>query len=320
MDKDTVIAEHKEDVRRNRMARSNIWKWSTLVLAIILLISWYANGLPHFTGDQGQDTVAEKAVSFINENLLAGIATATLTSVESEGDIYKVEIDLVGINATQTQNATLYITKDGNLLFPSAIDLSSYTPQTTTFASSTTSTSSSFKAAADPIIGNVDAQVKIVEYADFECPYCGAVYPTITKILAEYPDQVQLVFQNFPIDKHTHAEKAAEAGECANIQGKFEAYYNTLYQNQDALEVADLKKYAADLGLDTASFNDCLDSGAMAQEVALDKSDGVTLGVSGTPTFFITGPSGAPETVLGNQPITAFEAVINADLNQTTAS
>ena len=317
--KDTVLSEHKEDVRRNRMIHSSLWKWSTLVLIILLVLTWYANGLPHFSGDQGQDAAAERAISFVNENLLAGIATATLNSVEEFGDVYKLKIDIVSELSNGTQNATLYLSKDGNLLFPSAIDLSAYVVQST---EETTMTNTSFEAAADPIIGNPDAPVTIVEYGDFECPICGEVYPTINALLEEYPDQVKLVFQNYPIDsKHPNAQKAAEAGECANIQGEFEAYYNILYQNQDALGVDDLKQYAVDLGLDTQAFDDCLDSGAMAEEVALDKSDGIALGLPGTPTFYITGPnSESPETVVGNQPIGTFEAIIDAQLAEITST
>ena len=313
--KDTVISEHKESVRRNRMSHSSLWKWSTLVLVILLLLTWYANGLPTWSGDQGKDAAAEKAVSFINENLLAGFATATVTSVEQDGDVYTIMVDITSIMSNVTQNATLYMTKDGSLLFPTAIDISKYMLPNT----ENPITNTSFQAAADPVLGNPNASVTIVEYGDFECPICGQVYPTITALLEEYPDQVKLIFQNFPIEnKHKYAQKAAEAAECANIQGKFEVYYNILFQNQDALEVDDLKQYAVGLGLETQAFDDCLDSGAMAEEVALDKSEGIAIGLQGTPTFYITGPNSVTaETVLGNEPITVFEAIIDAQLTET---
>src|SRR3989344_5355921 len=279
--KDTYLEEHKETVRRNRMARSGFWKWTTLLLFIILLVGVYVNGFPSVGN---KEKTAEKAIAFLNENLLSGFATASIKTIEEKGDLYILDIELVSNLSEQVQNATIYVTKDGNLLFPSAIDLSD-------FVSAANEEGSidivSFTAAEDPMLGNPDAVLTIVEYADFECPACGEAYWIVQDILEKYPEDVKLVFKNFPLEKHDSAQKAAEAAECAHLQGSFEAYYDLLFQNQNDLAVDDLKGYAEDLGLDMNSFEACLDSDAMEEEVALDFAEGIEVGVRGTPSFFI---------------------------------
>src|SRR3989344_6790718 len=145
-----------------------------------------------------------------------------------------------------------------------------------------------------PRIGN--GKVEIVEFSDFQCPFCQQFFNTAYKeIKAKYidTDKVTLVYRHFPLSLHVNAQKSAEASECANKQGKFEVYYNTLFINGKAdgtgLAVPDLKKYAANLGLDTVKFNSCLDSGEAVEVVKKDFEVGQRSGVTGTPTFFING-------------------------------
>ena len=307
MDKNTALTEEKEKVKKNRMAQSNVWKWSTLVLFLILLINLYIVGFPSLKGDINKEMAGERAVAFINENLLVGFATATISSIEEINDLYFLDINLTSSLSGESQNATLYVTKDGNLLFPSAIDISDFE-----YTSPTEETPEdlSFIAAEDPIIGNPNATLTIVEYGDFECPFCGETYWTLELIFEEYPNEVKIVYKNFPLTSiHSFAQKAAEAAECANIQGEFTAYYNLLFQNQDALDIDDLKNYARDLGLDTEAFNSCLDSGAMEEEVARDTSDGAKEGVTGTPTFFI-----GEQRIEGNKKFAEFQAIIEEEL------
>jgi len=287
------------------MRQSKFWKWSTLALLVALIIVIYLNGFPSIN-ERSKEKTAERAVAFINENLLAGFATASLTSVKEIDGLYLLDIDLVSNLSGESQNATLYVTKDGKLLFPSAIDISSFK-----YAAPVEEGTEdvSLEAADDPILGNPEAVLTIVEYSDFECPFCGEVYWTVKLVLEEYPEDVQFVYKNFLIESHTFAQKAAEAAECANLQGKFLAYHDILFQNQDALGIDDLKKYAADVGLDTELFTRCLDSGAMAEEVALDMSEGLQEGVSGTPTFFI-----GEQKIEGNQKFAAFQTIIEEEL------
>jgi protein-disulfide isomerase len=164
-----------------------------------------------------------------------------------------------------------------------------------------------------PSIGDKNAPVTIIEFSDFECPFCERFYTQSYKqIKANYVDtgKVRIVFKHFPLPFHANAQKAAEASECAREQGKFWEMHDKLFENQNAISISSLKGYAADLGLDTSKFNSCLDSGKYASRVQKDASDGSAAGVSGTPSFFINGKS-----VVGAQPYSVFQQAIEAELN-----
>ncbi len=165
------------------------------------------------------------------------------------------------------------------------------------------------KAGEDPSAGSADAKVKMVIFSDFQCPFCSRVVPTVKQIEEAYGDQVQITFRNFPLSFHQFAQKAAEAGECANVQGKFWEMHDKMFENQNALTVEHLKSYAGQLGLDQAKFDACLDNGDMTAEVNRDFQDGTGLGVQGTPAFIING-----ELVSGALPFDQFKAVIDKKL------
>jgi len=164
----------------------------------------------------------------------------------------------------------------------------------------------------DAVLGNKDAPVTMVEFSDYECPFCGRhfteTYPQIKK---DYIDtgKAKLVFRDFPLSFHQNAQKAAEAAECAGEQGKYYEMHDKLYSNQQALDIASLKIYAQQIGLNTAKFNDCLDSGKMAAEIKKDQTDGQSYGVQGTPAFFING-----KLVSGAQPFSVFKQAIDAEI------
>jgi len=162
----------------------------------------------------------------------------------------------------------------------------------------------------DPRVGSENANVRIVLFSDFDCPYSSRAVPLIEQIREAYGDEVIIAFRDFPLDFHPTAQKAAEAAECADEQGKFWEYHDKLFETQGAHEVASLKGYAEELGLDTAAFDSCLDSGIMAEEVKTDMADGQSVGVSGTPTFFVNG-----EIVVGAQPFDTFKEQIDAALS-----
>ncbi len=143
--------------------------------------------------------------------------------------------------------------------------------------------------AGSPATGPVDAPVTIVEFSDFECPFCSRVLPVIAEAERAYPGQLRVVFRQFPLNIHPNAPKAAEASLCANDQGKFWELHDVLFANQRALGVDLLKGYAAGLGLDKAAFDSCLDGGKYAAQVALDLADGIKAGVTGTPAMFVNG-------------------------------
>jgi protein-disulfide isomerase/rhodanese-related sulfurtransferase/uncharacterized membrane protein len=136
--------------------------------------------------------------------------------------------------------------------------------------------------------GNLDSPVTLVEFGDFQCPFCAAAQPVVETILKNYGDRVRFVFRHFPVrELHIHAETAAEASECAAAQGKFWQAERMFYQHQSDLSEPALERYAAQLGLNTAQFDQCLTSGAMAARVQQDVEDAKALGVHGPPTFFL---------------------------------
>lgn len=141
-----------------------------------------------------------------------------------------------------------------------------------------------------PSRGAADAPVTIVEFGDFECPFCGNLFPTMERVLEIYSEEVRIVFRHFPLRSvHPRAQQAAEAAMCADDQGRFWEYHDSLFGNQRALEVPDLKRRAVELGLDTITFNTCLDSGRKFDFVERGLEQARSLGVSGTPTLFING-------------------------------
>lgn len=166
----------------------------------------------------------------------------------------------------------------------------------------------------DAVKGDENAPVTIVEFSDYECPFCGRyVTQTYPQIDRQYINtgKVKYVFRDFPLSFHQNARKAAEATECSGEQEKFWEMHDKLFQNQGNLDVSSLKKYAADIGLDTGKFNSCLDSGKYAQEVQKDLRDGSSYGVSGTPAFFINGIK-----IVGAQPFSVFKQIIDSELSK----
>jgi protein-disulfide isomerase len=142
----------------------------------------------------------------------------------------------------------------------------------------------------DHIQGPADAAVTLVQYGDYECPYCGAAYPIIKQVQARMGERLRFVFRNFPITtSHPHAEQAAEAAEAAATQGRFWEMHDLLYENQERLRDQDLLGYAETLGLDLDLFDMELAERVHAERVREDFMSGVRSGVNGTPTFYING-------------------------------
>jgi protein-disulfide isomerase len=144
--------------------------------------------------------------------------------------------------------------------------------------------------AKDHVQGASKAPVTIVEYGDYECPFCGEAYPVVKALQERLGDKLRFVFRNFPLSQmHPHAEHAAEAAEAAGAQGKFWEMHDVLYENQAALGAEDLVKYARTLGLDVPRFVKEMTEHEHEERVKEDFRSGVRSGVNGTPTFFING-------------------------------
>ncbi len=163
----------------------------------------------------------------------------------------------------------------------------------------------------DPVKGNPEAKVTIAEFSDFQCPFCASVEPTLKKILETYPNDVKLIYKNFPLPSHQYAVDSALAVLCAKDQGKFWEYHDTLFNNQGSLAVEDLKRYAGDLSLNAQDFNACLESKKYATQIEVDKNEGNRLNITGTPAFFING-----RFLSGAQPFEKFKAIIDDELSK----
>jgi protein-disulfide isomerase len=161
----------------------------------------------------------------------------------------------------------------------------------------------------NPAIGPKDAPVKVIEFTDYQCPFCGKARPTVNQILAEYKGKVRYVLRDFPLSFHKDAQKAHEAARCAGEQNKTWEMNKILFENQRAIKVDDLKKYAGELKLKMDKFNECLDSGKYADVVKQNQEYGEKVGVSGTPAFFING-----RMISGARPFSSFKEIIDDEL------
>jgi protein-disulfide isomerase len=176
----------------------------------------------------------------------------------------------------------------------------------------------------NPMLGSKAAPVTLIEFSDYQCPFCRKFFETTLPALkTEYIDtgKVRYVFRDFPIDRgHPQARKAAEASHCAGEQGKHWEMHELLFHNQKALQVEHLKAYARPLSLDASAFDACLEQGNYAAEVQKDVEEGTAAGVQGTPGFFLgkTQPDDTIQgiTIRGAQPITAFRQAIERLLGE----
>jgi protein-disulfide isomerase len=160
-----------------------------------------------------------------------------------------------------------------------------------------------------PTLGAKDAPVTIVEFTDFQCPYCKATEATLKDLKAKYGDKIRLVHMDFPLPFHQHAMDAANAARCANDQGKFWQYRDSLFANQGKLAPADLKATAKTLGMDSTKFDACFDKASYDAQIKADQAIGEKAGVDGTPAFFIDG-----RPLTGAQPPAKFEELIDQEI------
>jgi len=178
--------------------------------------------------------------------------------------------------------------------------------------------------AGNPMIGDPDAPITIVEFSDFQCPFCSRFHEqTLPAIMENYIDtgKVNFVYRDLPLSFHPNANPASIAAECANEQGKFWEYHDVLFDKQSqwqSLAVDDFttnaKQFATDIGLESASFESCLSSSKTASKVSQDSRDAASYGATGTPTFFIGNEKDGFVKIVGAQPYSVFEAEIDSQL------
>lgn len=283
-------------------ARGNPWFVASIVLGLLLL------GVLIF-GTNGGYAVSESAVSedvldFLNSQVNGGVE---LNSIENRGGYYELMVDYQG------DTIPIYATLDGKNIISDLIPLTGI-PSQGTGSSPPTGEKIEVDIEGAYFKGDADAPVTIVEFSDFQCPFCERFYSqTLGLIEQNYVDtgKAKIVYMHFPLTSiHAEAQKAGEAAECAGEQGKFWEMHDKLFDNQASLSSSNYKAWARELKLDSAKFDSCLDSGKYAGKVREQTDYGSSLGVSGTPAFFI---NGAP--ISGAQPYSVFEQIIESELN-----
>jgi protein-disulfide isomerase len=160
-----------------------------------------------------------------------------------------------------------------------------------------------------PSQGPSNAPIVMIEFSDFQCPFCQRAEPTVEQVLKTYGNKIRFVYRHFPLPNHPNARPAAEAAACADEQGRFWQYHKELFGNSSKLSNDDLKSHAARAGLDQKRFADCLDGGKLKARVDADIEEAEAAGVSGTPAFFING-----RPLDGAQPFSAFKQIIDEEL------
>ncbi|MEK6925852.1 MAG: DsbA family protein [Nanoarchaeota archaeon] len=309
--KEASVPEDKRKTMTEKF-RENPWVLSTVVLAVVtlvLLISNFSGGMTGGAiGVASKADVEQKVVDFVK--LQTG-ETVNVVSSEMKNGLYEVVVSFQG------QNVPLYVTADGQALVQGVLSFDEIN-QLSQDQQAVANQVIPVSVDDDPVKGNPASKVTIVEFSDFECPFCRKFFTeTYPSIIKDYVNtgKAKIVFRDFPlISIHTKAQKASEAAQCAYEQGKFWEMHDKLFENQNSLDVSDLKKYAQELKLDTVKFNDCLDSGKMASEVQKDSADGQSYGVTGTPAFFING-----RLISGAQPFANFKKIIDEELAKVSA-
>lgn len=312
-------AERKEeDVSHisHKAENLNFWKIVSLVLGILLILSFVLRGGSNVTGSVvgaiSPKTAGEKVLDFAYKQ---GIRAKIVNTSDKNG-FYEIILNVDG------QESPIYVTKDGKnlipFLVPLDIDLSSITPPKDNGSNSqktAKTTRVTVSADDDARIGSKDAPVEIIEFSDFQCPFCARAEPTIKQILAEYGDKVTFVYRDFPLDSiHPMATPAAIAAECVREQGKDEAffkYHDKIFENQQSLSIPNLKKWAKDMGY---NIDKCLDEQRYLSEVRKDLLDAQAAGGQGTPYFLING-----KPLSGAQPFSVFKQIIDEELAKAQA-
>lgn len=163
-----------------------------------------------------------------------------------------------------------------------------------------------------PFLGPKDAPITIVEFADFQCPYCSMAVPTVQEVMKKYDGKVKLVFKNFPLSFHAQAMNAAVAADCAKAQGKYWEMHDKLFENHAKLDDALYGKLATAIGLDSGKFSACMKDPKIKSHVEAELAYGQSLGINGTPAFYINGV----QLMAGAQPKEEFIKVIDVELSK----
>ncbi len=288
--------------------RANPWIISTMVLGVLFLITLFANTSGGF-GGASSAKVGEDVVAYLNGQTGGGVV---LQSVEKENGLYKVTVTYQG------QTVPVYATTDGKNLVPQVTPLDgSAAAGTETVTTPTFVDIDESKLEGVPMMGNADAPITIVEFSDFQCPFCERAYSdAVAGIKEDYvkTGKVKFYYMNFPLDFHPEAMPAANAALCfEKVRGgndaEFYKFHDKLFENQGSLSTENYKKWARELGANGAQFDACLNAGEFTDKINAEMAYGSSLGVSGTPGFFVNGVF-----LEGAYPYAQFKTTIEAEL------
>ncbi len=302
-----------------------VWQFLTLAFAILFLVSMATSGFKlSGSGELSGEQVSKKTADFINGNLLQGQATALVKDVKEADGLYLLTIDIGG------QPLESYVTKDGVLLFPQAINMGEALKEESQAGSEEgIPAPARLEVGEAPVKGREDAPVTVIEFSDFSCPFCGAASgktasvveymksrepsweAPLPGIIEEYVEtgKAKVVFKYFP--GHGAGGEAMKLAWCADEQGMFWEVHDAFFENQGVIEDAEkLKEIAAEAGVDRAMLEECHESGRHDGRLASEADEGRAAGVSGTPAFFINGAR-----VSGAQSFSVFKQMIEAELS-----
>ncbi len=292
------------------------WKALTGLMLVLLVLSVFTQGFnfSEKTAVTGAATATvtlqeaeQKVLTYVNTQLLQAPFQAEVKASEELNTLYKITLAVAG------QSIDSYVTKDGNLFFPQGLNTNEAIPGKEEKLSGNDAQAIEVSVDDDdPVLGSANAPVTLVEFSDFQCPFCKKANDESLKLVVKnYVEtgKVKMVYKYFPLEFHPEAEPAALAAACAEEQNKFWEYRDLLFVNQAELSDANYKKWAEDLDLDTEQFNDCYKGLKYLEAVKKDMADGQKYGVSGTPAFFVNG-----KMINGAQPYAAFETEIEAAL------
>lgn len=305
---------------------------AVVALFVGILIGQFAlpvnpTGLVSLPGEGGEETVdmdalKAKVEAYLNENILGpqGVEGKILSIEPYNDEFYTMKVNILRDGESLAVD-NIFLSKSGNALSgtvtfldeevePIQIDT---TPQPTPTPQESVLIQDFMD--DDPTKGSDSAPIVIIEFSDFECPFCGKFYSqTLAQIEKDYIDTgiVQMVYRDFPLGFHPQAKPAAMAGECADDQGKFWEMHDKIFENQAALSETSLKQWAQEIGLNTTTFDDCFDSAKYSSEIDADMADGTAAGIDGTPGFLIGTRDGTSQIISGAQPYSTFKAVIDS--------
>ena len=303
-----------EETDSGLFSSAGTWKALTGILIILLIFSVFTNG---FTFDESSSITGGAALSlteaeqrtlnFVNTQLLQPPFVAEVLSSEESNDLFKITLSVAG------DSVDSYLTKDGELFFPQGFLLADLPPTSEeSFDEPTPAPVTEVTTENDPFKGDENAPVTIIEFSDFQCPFCAQFSAETLPLLEENylaTGKAKLVFKDFPLPSHPEGQPAALAAACAQEQGVFWEFHDALFENQQALSTENYLAWATDLGMDEAQFTDCFESQKYLADVQDDIAQGSLAGVTGTPGFLING-----KLLSGAQPFAVFAAEIDAAL------